>query len=289
MPSTSKSQQRLMGVAYAVKSGDMQLSDVDNAYRDKVEELVNGMTLKDLKDFASTPHEDLPEEVKESYVNEALKMLIDPLMHKIMKQFGFSRDPQIKAELREEIKAAVAAVLVKHDIIVEANDHEVGMALGQLESIINAAMDLEEKIGTEEKDLPGWIQDHISQSYNYIKQANDNYHELKNENLSAVTPAMLGGMGDVSLPNGDAIGSGDVPAGPGKAKKRKKLMSVEDFIQEQKQIKPFEPEQGEGEALGEGEYEKGSANDPDQEMAQQAARHRAAANVITFSQFANRI
>jgi len=64
MPSTSKSQQRLMGVAYAVKSGDMQLSDVDSAYRDKVKELVDGMSLKDLKDFASTPHEGLPEVVE---------------------------------------------------------------------------------------------------------------------------------------------------------------------------------------------------------------------------------
>jgi len=64
MPSTSKSQQRLMGVAYAVKKGDMQLSDVDASYRDKVSELVDGMTLKQLKDFAETSHEGLPE-VKE--------------------------------------------------------------------------------------------------------------------------------------------------------------------------------------------------------------------------------
>ena len=64
MPSTSKAQQRLMGVAYAVKSGDMQLSDIDSEYRDKVKELVDGMSLKDLKDFASTPHEGLPEVVE---------------------------------------------------------------------------------------------------------------------------------------------------------------------------------------------------------------------------------
>ena len=64
MPSKSKSQQRLMGVAYAVKSGDMQLSDIDSEYRDKVKELVDGMSLKDLKDFASTPHEGLPEVVE---------------------------------------------------------------------------------------------------------------------------------------------------------------------------------------------------------------------------------
>lgn len=65
MPATSKTQQRLMGVAYAVKKGDMELNDVDAAYRDKVSELVDGMTLKQLKDFASTEHTDLPE-VKEN-------------------------------------------------------------------------------------------------------------------------------------------------------------------------------------------------------------------------------
>jgi hypothetical protein len=61
----------------------------------------------------------------------------------------------------------------------EASDHEVGMAQGQLEAIINAAMDLQEKIGAEEKDLPGWIQSHITSSYEYLKQANDNFHELE--------------------------------------------------------------------------------------------------------------
>jgi hypothetical protein len=65
MPSQSKTQQRLMGVAYAVKSGSMQLSDVDTDYRDRVKDLVDGMTLKQLKDFAETKHEGLPE-VKEN-------------------------------------------------------------------------------------------------------------------------------------------------------------------------------------------------------------------------------
>ena len=64
MPSTSKSQQRLMGVAYAVKKGDMQISDVDVDYRDKVKDLVDGMTLKQLKGFAETKHEGLPEVVE---------------------------------------------------------------------------------------------------------------------------------------------------------------------------------------------------------------------------------
>ena len=68
MPSVSKSQQRLMGVAYAVKSGDMKINDVDPAYREKVKGLVDGMTKKDLKKYASTKHEDLPETVSEAFI-----------------------------------------------------------------------------------------------------------------------------------------------------------------------------------------------------------------------------
>jgi len=66
MPATSKSQQRLMGTAYAVKKGDTRINDVDPAYRDKVSELVSGMTLKQLKDYAETSHEGLPDKVAES-------------------------------------------------------------------------------------------------------------------------------------------------------------------------------------------------------------------------------
>ena len=57
-------------------------------------------------------------------------------------------------------------------------DHEVNMAQNLLAALINDAMDLQEKLGEMEKNIPGWIQDHISQAYNYLKQANDGYHEL---------------------------------------------------------------------------------------------------------------
>lgn len=165
MPSTSKSQQRLMGVAYAVKKGDMQLSDVDGAYKNKVAELVDGMTLKQLKDFAETKHEGLPE--------------------------------------------------VKEDTMFT--------------------------------NLSG---------------------------LSNISPNMLGGMGDVVLPDAGSQGSGDVPAGQGdakeeyrkkKKKKRKLLMTMEEFLVE-KQLKGFSPEQPDDETVGGGDYEKGSVPIPDQEM-----------------------
>ena len=56
-------------------------------------------------------------------------------------------------------------------------DHEVSMAHNLLDDIIKNASALKMKLGGEERDIPGWIQDHISQAQNYINQANTNYHE----------------------------------------------------------------------------------------------------------------
>ena len=181
MPSTSKAQQQLMGMAYALKKGDMDPKDASQ----EVKDLADSMTLQQLKDFASTKHEGLPEYVK------------------------------------------------------EAEDHEVGMAMSQLNAISKAVGELLQKIGREEKDLPGWLQDHISQSYNYIKQANDGYHELD----EMVSPDSIGGMGATALPSPTEVGSGDVPKGSRDAeeeeeeKKRrkeflKKFKSFEEFINE---------------------------------------------------------
>jgi hypothetical protein len=182
MPSTSKAQQQLMGMAYSLKKGDMDPKDASQ----EVKDLADSMTLQQLKDFASTKHEGLPDHVK------------------------------------------------------EAEDHEVGMAMSQLNAISKAVGELLQKIGREEKDLPGWLQDHISQSYNYIKQANDGYHELD----EMVSPDSIGGMGATALPSPTGVGSGDVPKGRGDAKEEeeeekkrrkeflKKFKSFEEFINE---------------------------------------------------------
>lgn len=73
-----------------------------------------------------------------------------------------------------QIKKISAEVIYE----VEEFDHEVGMAMGQLDDIIRNATELKAKIGTTEFNMPGWIQDHISQSQNFINQANTGYHEL---------------------------------------------------------------------------------------------------------------
>ena len=60
----------------------------------------------------------------------------------------------------------------------EGEDHEVSMAQNQLDSIIKNATELKTKIGESEINLPGWIQDHITNAENYIDQAAQGFHEL---------------------------------------------------------------------------------------------------------------
>ena len=71
--------------------------------------------------------------------------------------------------------------LLKHQINEgpETNDHEVSMAGGQLDNIIRNATELKGKVGEKEMNLPGWIQDHISQAQNFINQANTSFHKLE--------------------------------------------------------------------------------------------------------------
>jgi len=56
-------------------------------------------------------------------------------------------------------------------------DYEVAMAQDSLDSIIRAAMMLKAQMGDQEFNLPAWIQDHITNSENYINQAAKGYHE----------------------------------------------------------------------------------------------------------------
>jgi hypothetical protein len=63
-----------------------------------------------------------------------------------------------------------------------SEDHEVSMAQNQLDSIISYATELKKHLGEDEKQIPAWIQDHISKSQNYIHQAASNYHEYGDSN-----------------------------------------------------------------------------------------------------------
>jgi flagellar biosynthesis chaperone FliJ len=58
-----------------------------------------------------------------------------------------------------------------------SEDHEVSMANNSLDTIIKMATELKAKMGETEKDIPAWIQDHITNAENFISQASSNYHE----------------------------------------------------------------------------------------------------------------
>jgi len=76
---------------------------------------------------------------------------------------------------------------------LKEQDHEVSMSQNSLDSIIKYATELKQKMGEMEKDIPAWIQDHITNAENYISQASSNYHEYSgvNENsINEMNPAV---------------------------------------------------------------------------------------------------
>ena len=62
-------------------------------------------------------------------------------------------------------------------------DHEVSMAKASLMSIGKAVNDLMGRLGDQEKDIPGWIQDHITNAENYIVQASKGYYDQQDKKL----------------------------------------------------------------------------------------------------------
>jgi hypothetical protein len=85
-------------------------------------------------------------------------------------------------------------------VMKEGEDHEVSMAHNSLKSIVSSASQLMNLLGNDEKDIPAWIQDHITNAENFINQASKNYHEYnEGEHDMDELP-----YGPEELPAGDA-------------------------------------------------------------------------------------
>ena len=61
MPAVSQQQQKLFGLALAVKRGEVSPSEVS----DEVKDIVDRMSEKDIEDFAGTSHKGLPKKVEQ--------------------------------------------------------------------------------------------------------------------------------------------------------------------------------------------------------------------------------
>jgi len=66
MPSKSKTQQRLMGLALSYKRGKKKLKDLPPSLDRKIKKISKSMTDDQLSDFAKTKHKDLPQKVSEN-------------------------------------------------------------------------------------------------------------------------------------------------------------------------------------------------------------------------------
>lgn len=123
------------------------------------------------------------------------------------------------AEPKGKITAADFAALRAKKGMKEGGDHEVSMAHNSLESIIKSAMELKMKLGDNERDIPGWIQDHITNAENYIDQAAQGFHELH------------GGEHDMDeLPDGTV----ELPAGDGEDEEMTLQGMMEDLLEAKK-------------------------------------------------------
>ena len=111
-------------------------------------------------------------------------------------------NPELKGgqkDLPDELQAKIVA---KEG---EGEDHEVSMAQNSLKSIITSASQLMAKLGDDERNIPGWIQDHIAKSENYIEQANQSFHELEPSVDSDEMNETIFTSANSNNPEGDAL------------------------------------------------------------------------------------
>lgn len=76
MPAKSKAQQRLFGIALAVRRGELSRKDVD---KDVLNIVDSKMTDKEIKDFAATKHDGLKKYVKENIMKNLKEFLNESL------------------------------------------------------------------------------------------------------------------------------------------------------------------------------------------------------------------
>ena len=79
MPSKSKSQQRLMGAAYAAKKNKTPIKELSP----ELQKILKSMNKKQLQEFAKTKHSKLPEHTKSAATNDLFKAFAKVAMHKL--------------------------------------------------------------------------------------------------------------------------------------------------------------------------------------------------------------
>ncbi len=109
MPSVSRTQQRLMGQAHAVRKfmdtrgkEGLDPDDIDPKYKDSIVGIAKGMKKKSLKHYAETKHKKLPEEVEEDKI-PGIYSYLDPEANEPKKRTESSKMQNL-ADYREFVK-----------------------------------------------------------------------------------------------------------------------------------------------------------------------------------------
>jgi hypothetical protein len=96
---------------------------------------------------------------------------------KMIGRVGFPTPEKAKSFAMDLVKPKGGTISTQ----LEGQDHEVKMAISSLEAIAEAIVELRQKLGNVERNIPGWIQDHITNAENYIEQAAQGFHEIKDD------------------------------------------------------------------------------------------------------------
>jgi hypothetical protein len=147
--------------------------------RDYVEQKYGVEKAKEIEQNIEDEEDNNPN-IWDLYVNMQSPEEVDDFVQGFIDEATFTDkhddNPELKGGQKDLPDEVQAKIIAKEG---EGEDHEVSMAQNSLKSIITSASQLMAKLGDDERNIPGWIQDHIAKSENYIEQANQSFHELE--------------------------------------------------------------------------------------------------------------
>ena len=124
----SASQQRLFGMVYALKKGELKKDSVTKTLWEKVKKISDGISLDDAKDFAETKHTDLPKrlpatESKESLLDSArhLGIILESVGSKIKSIIYFNGGLVVEVKTNDTIHC----VCIGEGVSLEGVDYSV--------------------------------------------------------------------------------------------------------------------------------------------------------------------
>jgi hypothetical protein len=122
MPSTSKAQQRLMGIVHAIQKGEADPKDFSKSAQD----VAASMSKSDVKDFASTKHKGLPDKKEENITSlkEYIRKMVRE-MNATGNVQGYATPYAFGKKGSEKAKGKKQADLTGYTVVNEMTEREV--------------------------------------------------------------------------------------------------------------------------------------------------------------------